>query len=70
VANRDLWEPFVTLVLERGDVAFQWVKGHSGHEMNDFVDQLAVEASRQAPVVTSSADTPPADPEVAPDTLW
>jgi ribonuclease HI len=37
VANRDLWEPLVTLVAERGDVAFQWVKGHSGHEMNDFV---------------------------------
>jgi ribonuclease HI len=46
VANRDLWEPLVTLFLERGDVAFGWVKGHSGHVMNDFVDRLAVEASR------------------------
>jgi ribonuclease HI len=46
VANRDLWEPLVTLFLERGDVAFAWVKGHSGHVMNDFVDRLAVEASR------------------------
>ncbi|MFF0342837.1 ribonuclease H [Kribbella sp. NPDC004875] len=44
VANRDLWEPLVELVTERGDVAFQWVKGHSGHRMNDFVDQLAVAA--------------------------
>ncbi|WP_427892890.1 ribonuclease H family protein [Kribbella sp. GL6] len=44
VANRDLWEPLVTLVTERGDIAFQWVKGHSGHEMNDFVDALAVAA--------------------------
>jgi ribonuclease HI len=42
VANRDLWEPLVTAVAERGDVAFNWVKGHSGHAMNDFVDQLAV----------------------------
>ena len=68
VANRDLWEPFVTLVLERGDVAFQWVKGHSGHEMNDFVDRLAVEASRQAP----AAAPPPALENSAPetDTLW
>ena len=45
VANRDLWEPLVTAVNDRGDVAFQWVKGHSGHEMNDLVDQLAVAAS-------------------------
>ena len=46
VANRDLWEPLVQAATERGDVAFQWVKGHSGHEMNDLVDQLAVAASR------------------------
>ena len=46
VANRDLWEPLVHAVSERGDVAFQWVKGHSGHEMNDLVDQLAVAACR------------------------
>lgn len=45
VANRDLWEPLVRAVTERGDVAFQWVKGHSGHEMNDLVDRLAVAAS-------------------------
>ena len=29
VANRDLWEPFIDLVLGRGDVRFTWVKGHS-----------------------------------------
>ena len=44
VANRDLWEPLVHAVNDRGNVAFRWVKGHSGHEMNDFVDQLAVAA--------------------------
>ncbi len=46
VANRDLWEPLVDLVQTRGDVAFAWVKGHSGHPMNDLVDRLAVAASR------------------------
>ncbi|WP_230486815.1 ribonuclease H family protein [Nocardioides anomalus] len=46
VANRDLWEPFVELFLARGDVSFRWVKGHSGHPMNDFVDRLAVAACR------------------------
>lgn len=46
VANRDLWEPFVELVLARGDVVFRWVRGHANHRMNEFVDQLAVEAAR------------------------
>jgi ribonuclease HI len=44
VANRDLWEPFIELVRRRNDVAFRWVKGHSQHPMNDFVDRMAVEA--------------------------
>ncbi len=44
VANRDLWEPLVAAAADRDDIAFQWVKGHSGHEMNDFVDSLAVAA--------------------------
>lgn len=48
VANRDLWEPLVELVNERGDVGFRWVKGHSGDEMNDLVDQIAVEESSRA----------------------
>ena len=48
VANRDLWEPLVALVNERGDVTFRWVKGHSGDEMNDLVDRLAVEESARA----------------------
>ena len=45
VANRDLWEPFVELVLARGDVTFRWVKGHGDDPMNDLVDRLAVEAT-------------------------
>lgn len=48
VANRDLWEPLIDLYQARGrarGVGFQWVKGHSGDEMNDIVDRLAVEAA-------------------------
>ncbi len=45
VANRDLWEPFIGLYLERpGEITFRWVKGHSGDVMNDLVDRLAVQA--------------------------
>ncbi|GAB3753856.1 ribonuclease H family protein [Microlunatus parietis] len=46
VANRDLWEPLIDAVRTRGDIAFRWVKGHSGDRLNDYVDQLAVAATR------------------------
>ena len=46
MVSRDLWEPLITLVNERGDVSFRWVKGHSGDPMNDLVDALAVAQSR------------------------
>jgi ribonuclease HI len=50
VANRDLWEVLLPLVLEAGrPVTFEWVKGHSGNTMNDLVDSMAVEeATAQA----------------------
>ena len=58
VANRDLWEPFIDLVLSRGDVEFQWVKGHSGDRMNERVDVMAVaEAERYAAEVVASGVT-------------
>ena len=46
VANRDLWEALLPLVLESGrEVTFSKVKGHSGDRMNDFVDELATRAA-------------------------
>jgi len=47
VANRDLWEPLIASFLKRKNVRFRWVKGHSGHPMNDLVDRLAVEAGQR-----------------------
>ena len=47
VANRDLWEPLIELVVpavDAGTLTLQWVKGHSGDPMNDLVDRLAVQA--------------------------
>ena len=44
VANRDLWEPLIDLVRERGDITFRWVRGHTGDPMNELVDVLAVAA--------------------------
>jgi len=45
VANRDLWEPLIEKVNQRGDVTFTWVKAHNGELMNELVDSLAVAAS-------------------------
>jgi ribonuclease HI len=46
VANRDLWEDLIALVLDDDRVVqFEWVKGHSGDRMNDFVDVLATSAA-------------------------
>ncbi len=61
VANRDLWEPFIELYLDRlgtpDVVSFRWVKGHSGDKMNDLVDRLAVEAATRQEA--RSGDHPP-----------
>ena len=43
VKNQDLWEQIDSLI-QRHSVKFIWVKGHSGHEMNERVDKLAVAA--------------------------
>jgi ribonuclease HI len=45
VANVDLWQPLIELVIARAPT-FRWVKGHSGNPMNDLVDELAVAASK------------------------
>jgi ribonuclease HI len=47
VANQDLWRPIIDEVVDRraGEVELEWVKGHGGHELNDLVDRLAVEAA-------------------------
>ena len=46
MANVDLWEPLIELVVDRVAATFRWVKGHSGDPMNDLVDALAVAASK------------------------
>jgi ribonuclease HI len=48
VVNRDLWEPLIDHVNERGDVTFGWVKGHGTDPMNALVDELAVAEARAA----------------------
>ena len=40
VKNRDLWEQLEACAAKQ-DIEWHWVKGHSGHELNEYVDQLA-----------------------------
>ncbi len=46
VANRELWLELIA-EKERHQVTFTKVKGHSGVDLNDRVDRLAVEACRR-----------------------
>lgn len=56
VANVDLWQPLIELVVARTPT-FAWVKGHSGDPMNDLVDELAVVAAR-GPFVAPAPERP------------
>jgi len=47
VQNRDLWEELDTL-LQRHDVRFHWIRGHSGHAENERADGLANRAIDEA----------------------
>jgi ribonuclease HI len=40
VKNQDLWQE-LDLAVAAQDIEWIWVKGHSGHEGNEHVDQLA-----------------------------
>lgn len=50
VGNADLWRPAIELYLSRrGEVRFEWVKGHSGVVGNDAADELARDARLAVP---------------------
>ncbi|MBD3612906.1 MAG: ribonuclease HI, partial [Hydrogenovibrio crunogenus] len=43
VKNKDLWQA-LDEALQPHDVTWAWVKGHSGHDENERVDELANQA--------------------------
>ncbi|MQG75712.1 MAG: ribonuclease HI [SAR202 cluster bacterium] len=45
--NPDLWDQLLTQV-DRHDVAFNWVRGHTGVEENERADRLAVGAAQDS----------------------
>lgn len=44
VKNVDLWQRLDTLV-QKFNVSWEWIKGHSGHTENELVDTLASNAA-------------------------
>ena len=42
VANKDLWERMLNL-MEKHDIKWEWVKGHSAHPENERCDRIAKE---------------------------
>ncbi len=47
VANMDLWQRLLA-AAEPHEIEWKWVRGHSGHDMNERADQLATEARERA----------------------
>ena len=45
--NPDLWQELLNLTADIA-ITFHWVKGHSGHPLNERCDELAVQSARGA----------------------
>ncbi|MDG1262068.1 MAG: ribonuclease HI [Flavobacteriales bacterium] len=52
--NKDLWKRYLE-VAKTHNVKFQWVKGHAGNTFNEHVDQLAVNAYKEGPLLVDEA---------------
>lgn len=48
VENQDLIVAIDREIVSRGNVTFEWVRGHAGHELNEQADRLANAAARKA----------------------
>ncbi len=58
VSNVDLWQTLWPLV-KKHDIAWHWVKGHAGDELNERVDQLARQARLEITPAAQLADDVP-----------
>ena len=45
--NSDLWLPLIELLKEH-EVEFVWVKGHNGHQENEYCDTIATKMASRA----------------------
>jgi ribonuclease HI len=49
VANQDLWQRLDDL-NQSHDISWEWVKGHSGHPMNERCDDMARQEAERLPL--------------------
>jgi len=49
VANQDLWQRLDEL-NQSHDISWEWVKGHSGHPMNERCDDMARQEAERLPL--------------------
>jgi len=64
VANKELWRALEMAVARHESVAWDWVKGHAGHDLNERVDGIAsgeVRASSQKSQPSPSEQYPRQD---------
>lgn len=50
VKNKDLWQQ-LDKEINRHDVTWKWIKGHSGHRQNEQCDELARNAATHGPFI-------------------
>ncbi|MCA1768191.1 MAG: ribonuclease HI, partial [Idiomarina sp.] len=50
VKNKDLWQQLDEEV-NRHNVEWKWIKGHSGHKQNERCDELARDAATREPLL-------------------
>ena len=46
VANQDLWQE-IDAILDKHQISWHWIKGHTGHPENEHCDELARQAMRE-----------------------
>ena len=67
--NADLWAKLLELV-EKHDVSFQWVRGHSGHPENERCDALAKEAAESEDLCEDTGYAAPPENDVKKPEKW
>jgi ribonuclease HI len=61
VKNAELWQR-LDRALHQHKTSWHWVRGHSGHDLNERADELAREAMAPFKRKPGSAEAPPAKP--------